>query len=107
MQERVATPLIITVHAPHCPNPQPNRGPLRSRSLRRTYRSGVAGSRSSVWLPPFTFNVILLMVLLARPSRRVLILSNGAETCRYRRASNPGESAEKLRLTAPYGRGSV
>src|SRR6516164_1576753 len=35
MHERVATPLMITVHAPHCPSPQPNRGPRRLRSLRR------------------------------------------------------------------------
>src|SRR6266850_1887727 len=33
--DRVATPLIITVHAPHWPSPQPNRGPCKLRSLRR------------------------------------------------------------------------
>src|SRR3990172_12216657 len=26
-QERTAAPSMITVHAPHCPRPQPNRGP--------------------------------------------------------------------------------
>src|SRR6185312_15090306 len=29
--ERVATPLMCTVHAPHCPTPQPNFVPLSSR----------------------------------------------------------------------------
>ena len=36
MQERAASPSMCTVHAPHCPRPQPNFGPFSSRSLRRT-----------------------------------------------------------------------
>src|SRR5579871_1378171 len=59
--DRTAAPLMITVHAPHCPRPHPNLGPCRPRSLRRTYSSGVAGSTSTVWDPPFTFSVILLI----------------------------------------------
>src|SRR4051812_8645341 len=62
IHDRVATPLMSTVHAPHWPSPQPNRGPWRPRSLRRIYNSGVEGSISSVCVPPFTFNVILLIV---------------------------------------------
>jgi hypothetical protein len=31
MHERVAFPLMITVQAPHCPSPQPKRGPLQSQ----------------------------------------------------------------------------
>src|SRR5215813_445527 len=27
MHDRVATPLMMTVHAPHCPSPHPNLGP--------------------------------------------------------------------------------
>ena len=35
--DRVATPLMMTVQAPpHCPKPQPNFGPSRPESLRRT-----------------------------------------------------------------------
>src|SRR5215831_596292 len=48
MQERTAAPLMITVHAPHCPSPQPYLGPWKPRSLRRMYSSGVDGSPSTV-----------------------------------------------------------
>src|SRR3989442_399910 len=64
MHDRVATPFMITVQAPHWPSPQPNRGPCRPRSLRRIYKRGVDGSISNVCTPPLTFNVTLLMVLL-------------------------------------------
>src|SRR3954447_16873771 len=60
-QDRTAVALMMTVQAPHWPRPQPNLGPCRPRSLRRTYSSGVAGSTSTVWERPFTFSVILLM----------------------------------------------
>ena len=36
MQDRTASPLMITVQAPHWPSPQPKRGPCRLRSLRST-----------------------------------------------------------------------
>src|SRR5207248_10715008 len=61
MHDRTAAPLMITVHAPHWPSPQPNRGPCRPRSLRRTYSSGVEGSTSTVCACPFTLRVILLI----------------------------------------------
>src|SRR5688500_9495503 len=59
MHERTASPLMRTVHAPHWPRPQPNRGPCRSRSLRRTYKRGVAGSTSTVCVFPLTRRVKL------------------------------------------------
>src|SRR5262245_27291771 len=49
---------MITVHAPHCPRPQPNFGPWRSRSFRSTYSNGVDGSTLTVCVPPFTLSVI-------------------------------------------------
>src|SRR5450759_1999185 len=58
MHDRTASPLIRTMHAPHCPRPQPKRGPDRSRSLRRTYSRGVEGSTSTVCALPFTRNVM-------------------------------------------------
>src|SRR3954470_20752569 len=65
MHDRVATPLMMTVHDPHCPSPQPNRGPSSPRSLRRMYSSGVDGSMSTVWAAPFTRNVMMLMYQLS------------------------------------------
>src|SRR5438445_2764657 len=47
LQERTALPSMITVQAPHWPNPQPNLGPCSSRSSRKTYNSGVVGSVST------------------------------------------------------------
>src|SRR5580693_7861798 len=61
IHDRVATPPTITVHSPHWPSPQPNRGPCKPRSLRRIYSSGVEGSTSTVCMLPFTFNVRLLI----------------------------------------------
>src|SRR5579863_298288 len=62
MQERIVLPSTSTVHAPHCPRPQPNRGPCRDRLSRKTYRSGVFGSASTVLDLPFTFSEIRAMV---------------------------------------------
>src|SRR6058998_3810846 len=61
MHDRVATPLMITVHDPHWPNPQPKRGPRTPISFRNTYSSGVAESTSTVCVLPFTFRVTLLI----------------------------------------------
>src|ERR1700722_413907 len=62
MQERMVLFSTSTVHAPHCPRPQPNRGPCNDRLLRRTYSSGVLGSASTTLDLPFTFSEIRAMV---------------------------------------------
>src|SRR5882724_9723216 len=57
-QERTDLPSISTVQAPHWARPQPNFGPFSSRSLRRTYRSGVSGATEDTFrVVPFTRNV--------------------------------------------------
>src|SRR4030095_4832213 len=61
-QERTARPRTMTVQKPHCPRPQPNFGPLNWRSSLRTYRSGVAGSTSTVCGAPLTFRGIRLIL---------------------------------------------
>src|SRR5512146_3155474 len=61
MQVRTAAPLTSATHAPHWPRPQPNFGPRSSRSSLNAYRRGVEGLRSSAWLRPLTFSVILLI----------------------------------------------
>src|SRR2546426_1149052 len=62
-QERTDLPAISTVQAPHWPRPQPNFGPFSSRSLRRTYRSGVSGATDDTRrVAPFTRNVKSAMI---------------------------------------------
>jgi len=60
-QDGTAAPLMITLQAPHCPRPHPNRGPWSPRSLRRTYSKGVAESTSTECDRPLTFSSILLI----------------------------------------------
>src|SRR6476659_2102454 len=60
-QDGTAAPLMITLHARHCPRPHPNRGPWSPRSLRRTYSKGVAESTSTECDRPLTFSSILLI----------------------------------------------
>src|SRR5258707_15768957 len=64
-QERADLPSSSTVQAPHWASPQPNFGPFSSRSLRRTYRSGVSGATAVTFrVAPFTRNVKSAMILL-------------------------------------------
>ena len=58
IQERVARPFTWTVHAAHSPRPHPNFVPVRLRLSRRTQRSGVCGSASTLCGLPFTFRAI-------------------------------------------------
>src|SRR6218665_2102295 len=52
-QDRAATPSTCTVHAPHCPSPQPYLGPLRPRSLRSRCSSVASrGTPASAWARP-------------------------------------------------------
>src|ERR1700693_2405299 len=62
MQERMVLPSTSTVHAPHCPRPQPNRGPCSDKLSRKTYSSGVFGSASTTLDLPFTCSEIRAMV---------------------------------------------
>ena len=57
-QERIATPSICTVQAPHCAMPQPYLVPVRPIFSRITHSSGVSGSTS-------TSKVLPLMVRFA------------------------------------------
>src|SRR5712691_5354188 len=62
-QERADLPSISTVQAQHWASPQPNFGPFSSRSLRRTYRSGVSGATDDTRrVAPFTRNVKSAMI---------------------------------------------
>src|SRR5437763_16123744 len=50
--ERVATPLMCTVQAPHCAMPQPYLVPVMPSESRSTQSKGVSGSTSTLWVRP-------------------------------------------------------
>src|SRR5579864_9359376 len=58
-QERVATPSICTVQAPHCAMPQPYLVPVMPMVSRITHRSGVSASTSTVWAWPLMDSEII------------------------------------------------
>src|SRR5215475_12549415 len=53
-QERIGCPSIWTVHAPQSAIPQPNLVPVMPSVSRRTHRSGIVGTTSTVWGLPFS-----------------------------------------------------
>src|SRR5258708_4243319 len=59
-QDRVGTPSIWTVQAPHCAMPQPNLVPVRPMVSRSTHRSGVDSSTSTLWDWPLMDSEIIL-----------------------------------------------
>src|SRR6266571_6468863 len=62
MHERVATPSISTVHAPHWPSPQPYLLPVKSRSLRKTDSRLTVESTSTVTFFPLTLRLVILTI---------------------------------------------
>src|SRR5262249_23212565 len=59
--DRTAAPSRCTVHAPHCPSPQPKRGPRSARSSRSAYKSGICGSSVEIDAGlPLRWNEILI-----------------------------------------------
>src|ERR1700745_3631402 len=70
-QERVAAPLICTVHAPQSAIPQPNLVPVMPSTSRSTHKSGVSPSTSTTCVVPLT----LMVKAMARlPSGKVGIV---------------------------------
>src|SRR4030088_2314872 len=60
MQERVASPLMCTVHAPQSAMPQPNFVPVIFRVSRSTQSSGMSGLTSTDWDLPFKVKLIAM-----------------------------------------------
>src|SRR5262249_31142563 len=58
--ERVASPFMCTVHAPHCATPQPYLVPVSPSASRSTQRSGVSAATSAVSRFPFTESVYFM-----------------------------------------------
>ena len=53
-QERVGTPSMCTVQAPHCAMPQPYFVPCKPATSRSAHRRGMSGSALSVMALPFS-----------------------------------------------------
>src|ERR1700720_842424 len=60
MQERVASPLMCTVHAPQSAMPQPNFVPGMLRVSRKTQSSGMSGLTSTDWALPFKVKLMAM-----------------------------------------------
>jgi hypothetical protein len=61
--ERMATPSMCTVHAPHWATPQPYLVPTRPSTSRSTHSRGVSGSASTVWTWPLTLRLVAMLSL--------------------------------------------
>ena len=57
--DRLGTPSMCTVQAPHCAMPQPYLVPVRPSYSRSTHSSGVSGSASCVRRLPLTLSVAI------------------------------------------------
>src|SRR6266849_5190666 len=83
MQERAASPLMWTVHAPHSAMPQPNFVPVMSSVSRSTQSSGMSGLTSTDLGLPFKVKLmametsLLQMDILQQLPARI----KSAETC--------------------------
>src|SRR5258708_29514146 len=60
MHERVAAPLMCTVHAPHRAIPQPNFVPVILSVSRSTHKSGMSGLTSTVCGFPFRVKLMAM-----------------------------------------------
>ena len=77
MQARRGTPSMCTVHAPHIAIPHPNFVPVSARMSRRTQRSGVSSSTSTVCAAPLiesSCGMFGLRVRTTRPYSRARLL---------------------------------
>src|SRR3954471_11507442 len=62
-QERVATPSIWTVQAPHWAMPQPYLVPVRPKVSRNTHSNGVSGSTSASRVCPLMMRRAIFLLL--------------------------------------------
>src|SRR5262249_61088105 len=60
LQERVGSPLMCTVQAPHRAMLQPNFVPVRFRVSRSTHSSGMSGLTSTVWGLPLRVKLVAM-----------------------------------------------
>src|SRR5438105_13231498 len=87
--ERVATPLIWTVQAPHSCTPQPNLVPVMPSVSRKTHSNGICGETSTlcrfplrvnsmagIWIPPQEFRKYTLSVRFGATVRFSYFASN-------------------------------
>src|SRR4029077_20200798 len=59
-QDRIASPFLWTVQAPHSAIPQPNLVAVRLSSSRRYHNNGISGSPSNERSTPLTLNWIIV-----------------------------------------------
>src|SRR5271166_1993739 len=117
LQERAASPLMCTVHAPQRAIPQPNLVPVIFSVSRSTQRRGICGSTSTVLLSPFSVKVTAMAASLRQRRYRTptaLIDGKGRKVvARIRKFRRHLELAEvialriELRSNPTYEKGGV
>src|SRR5207302_98360 len=86
-------PSSSALEAPHWARPQPNFGPFSSRSLRRTYRSGVSGATADTFrVAPFTRNVKSAIL----SSGQGLCAWAGNESVHHRGGGEPAQARRRV-----------
>src|SRR3954471_10847863 len=77
-QDRVATPSMCTVQAPHSAAPQPNLVPVMPSTSRRTQSNGVSPSTSALCAVPLT---LMLKAMLGSPFDLLDVRARGPRPC--------------------------
>ena len=69
--DNAGLPSRCTVHAPHCPLPQPYFVPVSFKCSRKIHSNGVSGWALTSCLIPFTLSVALTVCVMLREARTV------------------------------------
>src|SRR6266851_4283342 len=109
-QERAASPLMCTVHAPQSAMPHPNLVPVMFKVSRRTQSSGISGLTSTVWDFPLRVKVVAIGPPSAElypttSPRRAKMSTNSSHMAQIRVAHRQSRNTRRARLktrTLPF-----
>src|SRR5918996_907648 len=90
VHERMATPSMCTVQAPHWAMPQPYLVPVRPTTSRITHSRGISGGTSTSCIAPLIFNLIAISYVL--PLVLWQPFSQGSPTLRLANAAGTSSS---------------
>src|SRR5215469_18763050 len=95
-QERRAFPSTSTVHAPHCPSPQPYLLPVRSNCSRKTESRVASGSASTLKVWPLIVSFRLAMNVRLQTSARSWSRPATDQSSRNKQGRNSTKGRERI-----------